>query len=118
MKRGIFAHDAQGNILRGPRWGDPKQFCKSETEYHDLMAGIPALYGLDSAGPRPANAVARQVRLNQAVGREAIHAELRIDGLQRIAPFRVVTTEASRSAGMRLLRRRRLGSFGSWETMR
>ena len=95
LKRGIFAQDAQGNVLRGPRWGDPKQFCESECEYQDLMAGTPALYGLESAGPRPANAVARQVRLNQAVGREAIHAELRIDDLQRIAPFRVVTTEAS-----------------------
>jgi ethanolamine ammonia-lyase large subunit len=95
VKRGIFAHDAQGNVLRGPRWGDPKQFCESENEFQDLMAGTPALYGLDSAGPRPANAVARQVRLNQAVGREAIHAELRIDDLQRIAPFRVVATEAS-----------------------
>lgn len=95
VKRGIFALDAKGNVLRGPRWGDPKQFCESETEYQDLLAATPALYGLDSAGPRPANAVARQVRLNQAVGREAIHAELRIDDLQRIAPFRMVTTEAS-----------------------
>ena len=34
------------------------------------------------------------MRMNQGVGREAIHAELRIDELQRIAPFRVVTTEA------------------------
>ena len=95
VKRGIFAADMEGNVLRGPRWGDPKQFCESETEYQDLMAGTPALYGLESAGPRPANAVARQARLNQGVGREAIHAELRIDDLQRIAPFRVITTEAS-----------------------
>jgi ethanolamine ammonia-lyase large subunit len=95
LKRGIFAEDGRGNILRGPHWGDPKQFCESEAEYQDLIAGTPALYGLDSAGPRPANAVSRQVRLNQAVGREAIHAELRIDELQRVAPFRVVATEAT-----------------------
>ena len=95
MKRDIFAHDAQGNVVRGPRWGDPRQFCESEAEYQDLMKGTPALYGLESAGPRPANAVARLVRLNQGVGREAIHAELRLDDLQRIAPFRVVATEAS-----------------------
>jgi ethanolamine ammonia-lyase large subunit len=95
LQRGIFARDTQGNVLRGPRWGDPRQFCESDSEYQDLKAGTPALYGLESAGPRPANAVARQVRLNQGVGREAIHAELRIEDLQRIAPFRVVATEAS-----------------------
>lgn len=95
LERGIFARDTQGNVLRGPRWGDPRQFCESDSEYQDLKAGTPALYGLESAGPRPANAVARQVRLNQGVGREAIHAELRIEDLQRIAPFRVVATEAT-----------------------
>lgn len=95
LARRIFARGADGAILRGPRWGDPKQFCESEAEYHDLLAGTPALYGVESAGPRPANVVTRQVRLNQGVGREAIHAELRIDDLQRIAPFRVITTEAA-----------------------
>ena len=95
LGRGIFALDARGNVLRGPQWGNPRQFCESEAEFLELQAGTPALYGLENAGPRPANAVARQVRINQAVGREAIHAELRIDELQRIAPFRVVTTEAT-----------------------
>jgi ethanolamine ammonia-lyase large subunit len=95
LQRGIFERDARGNVIRGPRWGDPKQFCESESEFQDLLAGTPALYGLASAGPRPANEVSRQVRLNQGVGREAIHAELRIDDLQRIAPFRVVTTQAA-----------------------
>jgi ethanolamine ammonia-lyase small subunit len=32
--------------------------------------------------------------MNQGVGREAIHADLRIEELQRIVPFRVVETEA------------------------
>ena len=44
-------------------------------------------------GPRTTSS--RKVRMNQGVGREAIHAELRIDDLQRIAPFRVVATEAA-----------------------
>jgi ethanolamine ammonia-lyase large subunit len=95
LTRGIFARDARGNVSRGPRWGDPRQFCESDAELEDLKAGTPALYGLDSAGPRPANSVSRQVRLNQGVGREAIHAELRIDELQGFAPFRTVATEAS-----------------------
>jgi ethanolamine ammonia-lyase small subunit len=51
--------------------------------------------GLASAGPRPANEVSRRLKLDQAVGREAIHAELRVEELQRLAPFRVVTTAAS-----------------------
>ena len=33
--------------------------------------------------------------MNQGVGREAIHAELRIDDLQRIMPFRVIATAAA-----------------------
>jgi len=95
LQRGIFARDEHGAIGRGPHWGDPKPFCESESELQELIAGTPALYGLESAGPRPANAVARRVRLNQGVGREAIHAELRIDDLERIAPFRTVATEAT-----------------------
>lgn len=95
VSRGIFARDDRGNVRRGPRWGDPKQFCESESEFRDLQAATPALYGLTNAGPRPANAVMRQMRLNQGVGRAAIHAELRIDDLQRIAPFRVLVTEAT-----------------------
>jgi ethanolamine ammonia-lyase large subunit len=98
LKRQIFARDARGDLIRGPRWADPRQFCESESDYQDLAASTPALYGLASAGPRPANAVSRQARLNQGVGREAIHAELRIEDLQRIAPFRVVTTEAASKA--------------------
>ncbi|MFO0864654.1 MAG: ethanolamine ammonia-lyase subunit EutB, partial [Gemmataceae bacterium] len=94
LQRGIFALRADGEVLRGPRWGDPRTFCESEAEFQELLAATPSLYGLDSAGPRPANHVVRQVRLNQGVGREAIHAELRIDDLQKIAPFRVVVTEA------------------------
>ena len=55
--------------------------------------------------------------MNQGVGREAIHAELRIDELQRIAPFRVIATEAackdahlgSPDLGARLAPQSRLG---------
>src|SRR5438552_12758505 len=31
ISRGIFVRDAQGNVTRGPHWGDPKQFCESES---------------------------------------------------------------------------------------
>jgi ethanolamine ammonia-lyase large subunit len=94
LGRGIFARDGSGAVVRGPRWGDPRQFCASEAEFEELLRATPAVYGLEHAGPRPANAVTRQVRMNQGVGRAAIHAELRIEDLQRIVPFRVIETEA------------------------
>ena len=99
LERGIFArgkpapHHFQA-VVRGPRWADAKQFCDSEAEFEELLAATPAAYGLGTAGPRPENAVARQARLHQGVGREAIYTELRIEELLRIAPFRVIETQA------------------------
>jgi ethanolamine ammonia-lyase large subunit len=95
MAHGIFARDGQGVVVRGPRWGDPRQFCASEAEFQELLAATPAVYNCASAGPRPANTAMRQLKMNQGVGREAIHAELRVDDLQRLTPFRVVETEAA-----------------------
>jgi ethanolamine ammonia-lyase large subunit len=98
IARGIFQRDADGTIVRGPQWGHPRQFCESDAEFRELMSRTPALYGLESAGPRPANDVTRQTRINQAVARAAIHAELNLDQLQKIANFRVLTTEAADKA--------------------
>jgi ethanolamine ammonia-lyase large subunit len=94
MERGIFAQDADGTVRRGPLWGNPRQFCDSASEFDELVAVTPAVHGFDSAGPRPANQVSRQVRLHQAVGREAIHSELQVDDLQRICDFRQIETAA------------------------
>ncbi len=33
LGRGIFQRDGDGNLIRGPQWGNPKQFCGSETEF-------------------------------------------------------------------------------------
>jgi ethanolamine ammonia-lyase large subunit len=93
LERGIYARNG-GMIGRGPRWGDPRQFCESEAEFQDLLAATPAVYGFATAGPRPANEVMRQVKSNQGIGREAIHAELRIEELCQVAPFRIVQTLA------------------------
>jgi ethanolamine ammonia-lyase large subunit len=76
IERGIFAHGEDGEIVRGPHWGDPRRFCDSEAEFQELVAATPALGNFENAGPRPVNATARQVMMNQGVGREAIHAEL------------------------------------------
>ena len=62
LRQGIFARDADGAVVRGPRWGDPRQFCESEAEFQELLSATPAAYGFETAGPRPANAVARQVQ--------------------------------------------------------
>ena len=56
--------------------GNPEQFCETDAEFRELMGRTPALYGLENAGPRPANAVTRRTRINQAVARTAIQAEL------------------------------------------
>jgi ethanolamine ammonia-lyase large subunit len=95
LDRGIFARDENGAVVRGPRWSDPRQFCESEAEFQDLLSATPAAYGFDTAGPRPSNAVTREMRLHQGVGREAIHAELDVEMLRRIAPFRLIETGAT-----------------------
>jgi len=95
LERGIFARNSAGMVTRGPTWGDPQQFCASDAEFRELLAATPAIPGLQSAGPRPVNAVSRQVRLNQAIGREAIQTELRLQDLSQIATFRIIETEAA-----------------------
>jgi ethanolamine ammonia-lyase large subunit len=100
IERGIFLRDSHGDVTRGPRWGDPRQFCESEAEFQELVAATPALGTFENAGPRPDNATARQILMNQGVGREAIHAELDIDELKQLfageqSPLRVVETEAT-----------------------
>ena len=95
LQHGIFTRDATGSVVRGPRWGDPLAFSESAEELDELRRATPALYGFESAGPRPANDVTRNLRLHQAIGREAIQAELDMDLLLRLADFREVRTKAS-----------------------
>jgi ethanolamine ammonia-lyase large subunit len=94
VSRGIFRREPDGSIERGPHWGNPRQFCSSDEEFSELTAATPPPYGYECAGPRPANEVSRRMKLHQAVGREAIRAELDLEMLQRLAPFRTISTEA------------------------
>lgn len=94
VSRGIYER-VGGEIVRGPHWGNPRQFCASDEEFAELVNATPAAYGFDSAGPRPANAVSRAMKLHQAVGREAIHAELQVELLRSVAPFREIRTRAA-----------------------
>jgi ethanolamine ammonia-lyase large subunit len=77
ISRGIFAEDAEGNIIRGENWGKPEIFCSSKSEFQRLQESAPAIYGFDNAGARPSNKVSRLIKANQAIGREAIYADLR-----------------------------------------
>ncbi|MEO2032660.1 MAG: ethanolamine ammonia-lyase light chain EutC [Planctomycetaceae bacterium] len=93
VTRGIFIEDEQGNVCRGPNWGDPRKFCESDAQFQRLRESVPAAYGFENAGSRPANHVSRTMRANQAVAREATYAELRTDALDNFS-FRVLETAA------------------------
>ena len=95
IDRGIFKRSADGRIGRGPNWGRPEIFCTSPGELAELTAATPAAYGFETAGPRPTNAVGRETRLHQAVGREAIQSELRADLLAAIGPAYEISTRAA-----------------------
>ncbi len=77
ISKGIFAEDADKNIIRGENWGKPEIFCSSKSEFQRLQESAPAIYGFDNAGARPSNKVSRLIKANQAIGREAIYADLR-----------------------------------------
>jgi ethanolamine ammonia-lyase large subunit len=94
IQKGIFIRDGRGRPVRGPNWGNPRQFCQSEIEFQELLAATPAAYGFDTAGPRPGNPVQRAVQLNQGIARAAIHADLRPDELEQAFSFRLVETAA------------------------
>ncbi len=95
LARKIFARDGDGRVVRGSSWGDPRPFCQSDDELRALVAATPAAHGFATAGPRPSDAVSRQVRAHQAAGRAAIHAELDIDELAKVANFRILSTAAA-----------------------
>lgn len=94
IERGIFVEKSCGEIERGPNWGNPRIFCESDTEFQRLREAVPAVYGFQNSGPRPANAVACEVRANLAVAREAIYADLRPAELAGL-DLRTVATAAT-----------------------
>ena len=77
ISHGIFAEDSDGKVVRGENWGKPEIFCSSKSEFQRLQESAPAIYGFDNAGARPSNKVSRLIKANQAIGREAIYADLR-----------------------------------------
>jgi ethanolamine ammonia-lyase large subunit len=94
LERGIFEKTETGSVVRGPQWGNPRQFCSSDAEFEELLRATPAMYGFENAGPRPANDVSRRLRSNQALARQAIVCELDIELLSRTADFLELVSEA------------------------
>lgn len=97
IERGIFRRDEDGVLERGPNWGNPRIFCASEVEFQRLRESMPAAYGWDNAGPRPANAVSRDIKANLAAARDAIYAEISPEKLGNIEMRRVATRAASKT---------------------
>ncbi|OEU76456.1 MAG: ethanolamine ammonia-lyase [Desulfuromonadales bacterium C00003068] len=94
VEKGIYQVDEQGNVERGANWGNPRIFCDSDVEFQKLLESTPAMYGLENAGPRVANHVQRTLRANQAIAREAIHTDLRMEELAQFN-VRVLHTKAT-----------------------
>ncbi len=102
LEQGIFAHDEDGAIVRGPNWGNARRFCTSDMEFTELARATPAFYEFKHSGPRPVSWVSRQLRLNQAVSRDAIASELEPQklsppvrrGQSKARKYRIVETGA------------------------
>ena len=108
LEKGIFEHmRPTGRSAAAPNWGNPRLFCPSDVEFQRLHDVLPSAPGFENAGSRPVNAVQRILRLNQSVGREAVHSELRPEILADFS-FRTLTTLAENKADH--LRNPELGS--------
>ncbi|MHA2938416.1 ethanolamine ammonia-lyase subunit EutB [Vibrio sp. RC27] len=79
VTKGIYIQNTDGSVERGPNWGNPRLFIKSDMEFQRLHESLPNAPGFENAGPRPANKVQEAIRINQSVGREAVHSELRVE---------------------------------------
>jgi len=91
--RGIF-EERDGQIARGPRFGDVRALCSSDAELAELLRATPITPGFGVAGPRPESRVSREVRLHQAIAREAAWSELSAEALAGAGEFRLVATQA------------------------
>ena len=91
--RGIF-EERDGQIVRGPRFGDVRALCSSDAELAELLRATPIAPGFGVAGPRAESRVSREVRLHQAIARAAAWSELSVESLAGAGAFRLVATLA------------------------
>ena len=97
VEKGIFIQNADGSVTRGPNWGDPRLFIKSDLEFQRLHEALPAAPGFENAGPRPGHSVQQTIRINQSVGREAVHSRMKPDKFKGFS-FREFTSTAKNQA--------------------
>ncbi len=97
LERGIFIEE-EGELVRGPNWGNPRLFCTSEIEFERLARTVPGAHGFTNAGPRPADEVSRKVKANLAIAREAIYADLDPGKLGGISFRRIASKAGDREA--------------------
>lgn len=95
IQRGILKEGKNGGALRGPSWGDLNLFVRNRAELSELTHATPALYGFACAGPRPSDAVTRELKLHQAMAREATYSDLDLPLLAEVAKFVQLSTHAT-----------------------
>ena len=110
IQKGIL--DEKGN--RGPHWGNVRRFCESDAHFEELKKATPALYGFETAGPRPSNQVSRELRMNQAFAIDAVYSDLDAKKLFGCGNLRTISTRAATKEAH--LNSPSLGSFLSEET--
>jgi ethanolamine ammonia-lyase large subunit len=86
VEKGIFDQSPEGTVTRGVNWGNPKLFIKSDIEFQRLHESLPTAPGFKNAGPRPVSKVQQFLRINQSVGREAVHSRLKIELFSEFSP--------------------------------
>lgn len=86
IEKGVYARDEGGRVVRGPGWGDPRTFCGSGAEFDRLLDRLPASYGFETAGPRPADRVSR----------EAIHTDIEEARLGGVTFWRIESAASNR----------------------
>ncbi len=94
LEKGIFKESRDGQMCRGPNWGNPVIFADSRQAWNDLISRVPMYYGNGNAGPRMANHVHRKLKQNIALARAAAKSKLRLDEFAQIS-YRLIRSEAN-----------------------
>jgi len=116
LSKEIVALNSDGTLTRGKNWARPEMFCTDPEEFNELKKWTPALFNLDTAGPRPVDEATREMKFHQAVSRDAIYSEIDLSLLEKAKPFTVVATKAK--SKLEHLNSPTLGSFFSEESLR
>ena len=86
----------EGQVARGPRWGDPRQFCDSDESFQcSCCERRRRCMGLRPPGPGPTNRSAdKRDCTRRSVARRCTRNST-CESLEELADFRLVSTEAT-----------------------